>query len=109
VRKREIISWPAVDMLEGMRVRSSFPMFCLCWIAVDWFMYATLYKIPLAMVPSFEYYLLFCYLSGEPMNRNRQSGGTTDMKCSIRGARMGLGRFSIRRATLVSLKGDTYP
>lgn len=36
-------SWPLVDMLEGMRVRSSLPIFCLCWIAVDWFIYATLY------------------------------------------------------------------
>lgn len=40
------------------------------------------------------------------MKRKRQSGGTTDMKCSMRGARMGLTRFSIRRATLEVLKGE---
>jgi len=28
------------------------------------------------------------------------------MKCSIRGARMGFGRFSIRRATREALKGE---
>lgn len=41
--------------------------------------------------------------SPEPMKRKLQSGGTTEMKCSISGARMGLGRFSIKRASLDAL------
>lgn len=42
---------------------------------------------------------------GEPMKRNCQSGGTTDIKCSKMGARIALGRFSMRRATLEALYG----
>jgi hypothetical protein len=66
-----------------MYVKSSFP-------AVTWFRIA-------------REELRNSTLSREPMKRKRQSGGTTDMKCSIRGARMGFERFSIRRATLVAL------
>lgn len=39
------------------------------------------------------------------MKRNCQSGGTTDIKCSRMGARIALGRFSMRRATLEALYG----
>lgn len=41
-----------------------------------------------------------------PIKRKRHSGGTTVMKWSMRGARMGFGRFSMRRATREALKGD---
>lgn len=42
---------------------------------------------------------------GEPRKRNCQSGGTTDIKCSRIGARIALGRFSMRSATLEALYG----
>lgn len=70
-------------MFEGMYVKSSFPISTASRIAREPLMNAT--------------------LSSDPMKRKRQSGGTTAMKCSIRGARIGFERFSIRRATFEAL------
>lgn len=85
VRKREIISCPSVLMFVGMRVRSSFPASTCDRTARERFSHAT--------------------DSGDPMNRKRQSGGTTAMKCRSSGARAGSARLSIRSATLETLKG----
>lgn len=73
-------------MLLGIYVKSNFPMRTISLIAA---------------------LLLMCATETlEPMKRKRHSGGTTVMKWSMRGANIGFGRFSMRRATRDSLKGD---
>ena len=83
VRNTLISSVDPVVMFEGINVRSSFPSATCDWMAREVFKNAT--------------------EAGEPMKRNFQSGGTTDIKWRIKGARTGSARFSIRRATLDSL------
>lgn len=44
--------------------------------------------------------------SEEPINLKHQSGGSTPMKCKMRGASIGRGLFSTKNATFVLLNGD---